>query len=508
MLAIAGFLQLSTMGVAPYLHLDEFMIVDLGRTVMDPRTDWSIAWIAGSDRPVFFWFYLGSVAQELVFRAAGEYGPRVFALCGALLASGIMLRYLLLRGTQRIPARVLGLAFLLDPLFVQSYSMGRLDSWALASGLLACMLLREIDGPQSLRRPSYSRVILAGAVMAAGWLIWPSSVFLLPLLAIELREAAVRYRTIPQRLTAVGSFGLGCIGAGLVLMLPLTPVVIGQLPGLADGIATNTRSGSAAEPLSAAYYLAQLRELIRILKFSPVTVILVLLTVLRRPKQDLVYGMLCAAGIMVLTVVYIHRVQYLLPYFIVLIAGLYPASRQPAPFARRRRPGIRKAWLAALIIWCTGISVISRTILALEHRQERNRDLVYRAAESMIGAGHYGVLMPGEFYYAGRRLGWKMYKPYLAQNEPMTPETLEKVLPRLEYVIWSGSTLPAVFRQTLTANGMHEQGTMRLYTRPARAAENVSWANGLRNLFSVQRQPYGPYTIYGRGKAQGQSINR
>ncbi len=503
-LLLAGMIHLSTIGIAPYLHLDEFMIIDLGRIVMNPGTDWSIAWLPGSDQPVFFWFYLGSVAQELVFRLAGEYGPRIFALAGALVAARVMLSYLLLRRTRRIQAAVLSLVFLLDPLFVQSYSMGRLDSWTLACGLFTCVLLRQAKlRPQSLRRPSFGRIALAGSFMSIGWLIWPSSVFLLPLILTDLRGAASSFRTRQLQISAIGYFALGCILTALILMIPITPVIINELQSPLDGIATNTRSGSPGSPLTAEYHLAQLREFVRILKFTPFVVLLAALACLVIRKTGLVYGMLAAAGIMLVTVVYIHRVQYLLPYLIALIASLYTPPRQAAYLARRRRPRLKLAGLAALLLWCTGLSVITRTILALEHRQERNRDLVSRAAASMIGPGHHGVLMPGEFYYAGRRLGWKMYKPYLAQNEPLKPETLEKVLPHLEYVIWSGSSLPAVFERALTRNGLHRQGNFRIYPQPMAGGEASSWINGIRNLFSLQRRPYGPYIVYARHQKPG-----
>lgn len=507
-LLVAGLIQVSTIGFAPYLHLDEFMIIDLGRIVMNPGTDWSIAWLPGADQPVFFWFYLGSVAQELVFRLAGEYGPRIFALAGALLAARVMLSYLLLRGTRRVPAAVLSLVFLLDPLFVQSYSMGRLDSWTLACGLFSCALLRQAKlRPQSLRRPSFGRIILAGSFMSIGYLIWPSSVFLLPLILTELRGAAFRFRSMPHRMSAIGFFGLGCLLTGLVLLLPLASLVMGQLQSLGDGITTNTRSGTPESPLTAGYYVAQLREFLRILKYTPVVVLLAAIACLRPRRKDLVYGMLAAIGVMLVTVVYIHRVQYLLPYFIALIAGLYPAARQAAYRQRRRRSGLRLAALSGLLIWCTGLSVITRTVLALEYRSERDRNLVYQAAESLIGAGHHGVLMPGEFYYAGRRLGWKMYKPYLAQNEPLTPGALEKVLPHLEYVIWSGNSLPLVFKNALTRNGLHEHGTLQVYRRPMADRKAPSRLDGIRNLFSLQRQPYGPYIIYARSKTPGAELN-
>jgi len=46
----------ATLQVAPFLHMDELLTVDLGRIMLHPRTDWSIAWMAERSQPSFFFF--------------------------------------------------------------------------------------------------------------------------------------------------------------------------------------------------------------------------------------------------------------------------------------------------------------------------------------------------------------------------------------------------------------------------------------------------------------------
>src|SRR3954454_11949518 len=75
-LAVISVIFLISMDIAPYLHTDEFTIIDLGRIILHPNTNWSITWMTEMDQPVFVWFYLGPVLQEFAFQL-GQYGPRI-----------------------------------------------------------------------------------------------------------------------------------------------------------------------------------------------------------------------------------------------------------------------------------------------------------------------------------------------------------------------------------------------------------------------------------------------
>src|SRR5690606_24462711 len=183
-LALISIIYLIAMVKVPILYGDLFMNIDLGRIVLNPETDWAITWMTKQAQPVFLFNYLGIVLQEYVFQWIGLFGPMVFTLLGALAAATLMAKWLLSRGVSGRASFVLSLVFLLDPLFVQSYTVGRLDSWTIALCLGVCVLLR------SAVRADYSflqiRFFFAGALAAVAFFTWPSVIFLFPLILWEL----------------------------------------------------------------------------------------------------------------------------------------------------------------------------------------------------------------------------------------------------------------------------------------------------------------------------------
>ena len=81
-----------------------------------------------------------------------------------------------------------------------------------------------------------------------------------------------------------------------------------------------------------------------------------------------------------------------------------------------RKMNRKQAWqriklvgLPLLLCWCIFLLIFLRTTLALDKKESRNRDLIYYAAQSMIGRGSHNVFAPYEFYYAARSLNWKLY---------------------------------------------------------------------------------------------------
>lgn len=81
------------LNVAPFLHIDEFMTVDLGRVILQPDSAWSIAWMTERSQPAFVFFYIGPVLQELAYLGLGEYGPRISGVEGAFVAATAIVRY-------------------------------------------------------------------------------------------------------------------------------------------------------------------------------------------------------------------------------------------------------------------------------------------------------------------------------------------------------------------------------------------------------------------------------
>ncbi|HEX9150601.1 MAG TPA: hypothetical protein VF842_00870, partial [Flavobacterium sp.] len=293
------------------------MIVDLGRIILDPNTDWAITWMTKSDSPVLLWSYIGPVFQELSFRTMGELGPRVMGLVGAVLAANAMLFYLLARGTSQTAALTLSLVFLLDPLFVQSYTMGRVDGWAIAFCITSCYVL---TGSMTVLTKKQLKIqaFMAGGLGSIGFLIWPSAIFLFPLIVYQLLILCFERKSI----LAMAYFILGAVIIGFSLLLPISLRIYQQFDRVVDGLLVNLKHASDMPDSRLLNYFHSALELLRILKFTPFLVLFAFISVSRR-KSGLILAASATILLLLITLVYIHRVIYLLPLFIVSIALEY-----------------------------------------------------------------------------------------------------------------------------------------------------------------------------------------
>lgn len=507
-LALISAILLITMDVAPYLYSDEFMIVDLGRVILHPSTNWSIAWLTNLDKPVFLWSYIGPVLQELNYEMIGQYGPRIFAILGGIAAEITVVAWLLSRGTQTKAAFILGFIFLLDPIFVQAFTMGRVDAWAIAFCIASCWLLRK-DSNFLSNRILNRHIFLSGSFAVVAFFVWPSALFLYPLI---LSELIILHKTLQGNQNAKRrsfkpffTFFFGGLIAVILLLIPIIPHLFFQIQNIIEGFKTNVRSGPSNESKSVATYaLNQFIEIFRVLKFSPIIILLALISFIVSAKRQiaLLIALATSIFIMILTVVYIHRVLYLLPYFMAFAANLFQVKRDRNISSILEK--VKKTGLGTAVAWAVFFSLLIRTTLALNKTEERNRQLVYDAARALIGEGHYKVLIiPYEFYYPGRLLGWEMYKPYLAQNDPLTAPILKQVLPHVDFVITHHlSEMTGDFVQQLNASGFTDKGIYEVYDKPLEFSEQYHGITTnnirVRNLYSIFRKPYGPYKLFVR----------
>lgn len=495
---------ISEMDVAPYLHGDEFMIVDLGRIILHPDSNWSITWMVERNEPAFIFFYIGPVINEIAYEFLGEYGPRILGLLGALVASAVMLGWLISRKTPAFIAFLLSVVFLLDPIFVQSYTIGRVDGWAMTYGLLACLSLRSaITYKKKIERS----IIAAGVFTSLAVFIWPSSVFLFPLIIGELFYLNREYRKQKNKSnTAIKNyvlFGMTGVAATILLMVPITPQLHSFFTNIVDSVLVNLYRGSSASEYSGVLInLNPLLELFRGLKFTPILVLLALISAFVRRDTILILGAFFVAILMFCTMVYLHRVQYLLPYLIVIVAGLY--IREPiknkSKLLNNSLSKIRLYGGILMIVWAISISLITRSILAMEKSNDRDRNLVFEAALNMVGPGEHNVyLSTPEFYLAGRALGWKMYRRYSEVGSPLTSESILPIVSKIEYVILGKGDVTEKFDSELAEKGFLDSQWFYLYKEPA-AEFNGETTNEhrLRNLFSIFERPYGPYKLYVR----------
>ena len=495
------------MNTAPFLHIDEFMIVDLGRVVLNPNTDWSIAWVVDKGYPTYSLFYVGPVLQELSTHVLGQYGPRISGVVGALAAATVMVSWLLTKALPKYAAFVLGLVFLLDPIIVQAFTLGRVDGWAMAVSLLSCYILGDINNGVVNRISVNWRIFIAGGLAALAFFIWPSSVLLYPLIILELSRTIyrqwVKVKSLKDVFYSLFLLAVGGVSVCLTLILPIASQLYELIEVVLKAFTTNLRYGpEKAQEVAIKDSAEPILSLLKVLKFSPFLLFFAIVGCILRRDKGLIIAGLVATILVLSTLVYIHRVQYLLPYLIYFVAGVYALDRSAknTHSFNKLLSWIKVAPLVILLSWSVFISLIARTALALHESSERSRSLISKAANAMIGPGDHAVYLPGpEFYYVGRSLGWRMYRPYAALGDTLSVGMLQKTLPHINYVIMPLWEEEEAFHQQLNQAGLHDAGWYYVYNKyEVNHDDKTTNIDRLRSLFSIPQQPYGPYKLYAR----------
>lgn len=502
--AVVLLLFFNIMEVAPFLHIDEFMTVDLGRVILHPDSTWSIAWMVEREQPAFVFFYIGPLLQEYMYQLLGQYGPRISGILGALMAATAMVGWLLSKRTPQHAAFILGLAFLLDPIFVQAYTIGRVDGWTIAACLTACWVLRNSILVDESVRTFKVQLITAGSLTAFSFFIWPSAIFLIPLISLEL-SGVVKKCNQSGRGWQLDShpvllFVTGGVVTTLVLIIPVAPQLREFYGNVLEGILINSRTSSSNAALTHNTINFQpLIHLFQVLKFSPVLLLCAVLGIAKEKEWKLLFAGGVVVALMLFTVVYSHRILYLLPYFTAGAALLF--HRNNNGNIERILLKARSFSLISLLLWSVGLSVVLRTIAAFEGKKEREREQIDRIANSMIGVGGHKVYSyPYEFYYTGRSFGWKMFKPYLAVgDDPLqNPKVLKQTLAQVDYAILPKHRISSALELQLRDSGMELKGTYQLYAPSMTEQQNnrVTLLDRVRHFYFIPRMPYGPYVLY------------
>ncbi|CAM4102799.1 glycosyltransferase 87 family protein [Gillisia limnaea] len=495
-ISIIFLIFLGTVDKGAYLHPDEFVIIDLGKNILNPNVDWSIAWVIEQQKPAILISYIGATIQEIVFEYFGQFGPRIFAILGALAAATALVKYLLLRGVSIRPTFFLGLIFLLDPLIVQAFTIGRIDGWVMFLCISCCWVLRsEINFFASKKSNLNTKFLFAGSLISLAIFTWPSAIFFFPLIGLELSEQ-ISYewkneKRIRVILNILFLFMFGAVISIALLVLPFSEQLFSQWSLIKETITYNTHAGSSdINGFNTA--LENSIELLRVLKFSPFVVLLAIISLIKFKQTYLFVAILAVIILMLITVVYINRVQYLVPYFIIGIGLLYNKD-----YSKSDPRSLIFSGIYTLLFWSIGLSLIVRSFLAFDGKAERDRGLLDKAAFSMVGYGDHKVYIPHEFYYSGRSLNWKMYKIYEAHNDPLNLETWEKILPNVDFIIvreYSKS-----FQKSIENAGLVDRGIYHIYEEPPKPFDGITNNEvRIRNLYSIFRKPYGPYRLYAR----------
>ncbi|ANE49247.1 hypothetical protein [Flavisolibacter tropicus] len=517
-LFIAFFIQVFTVDVLPHMQQDEAQITDYGRLALHPESNWSVTWLTGEEKPLFLWSYLGPVIDEVSYQLGGPngLGPRIASLLGGLLAATMALGWLRSRKVPLPAAFGLSLALLLDPLFVLSQRMARVDCWVVAVCLASCWLLRDAAGIRG--RFIKIRIIVAGILAGTALLIWPSAVFLYPLIALEfshfVRGEIHTGRSWKSVVVVSLWFFASALVAVILLLIPIREhlyVIIGDMTNM---ISLNTKSSQSQT--SQLEHIFQLQSWAKIGKaliktFTPFLPILALIGAFYRREKGLLFVSLATLGLMMATLVYEFRVLYLFPYFIAFAGGIYfKFSLNPPSRVFRQISSIA---LIAVIAWSVIISLVVRSVLAYESKTSMGRSKIQHAAASTIGPGKHKVFMAFtyEFYYAGRSLGWELYTPYInfsydglgnwiRNNDYEPKDKFVKLLSGMDYAIFPKSAITQELSTELAKSGLNYCSIILLVGKD-HENDNKTIDSRTKNIlfwFLKGKEYYGDYFLYSR----------
>lgn len=199
-----------SMRTSPPVWIDEVMIVDYGRVMLDDKPrDIAVTYNLEANRPVKPVPWLGCVIQELAWRVTGSLlGPRWVATLGSLL--GVVFLAVWLCGhatssTEVWAALTLCGTWFLESTFLDSYRGARVDGLAVACVMASLLLAQGKAGAW--------RLLLAGVLLSASFFVWIRAVITWPVVLLAFAD---KERKAPALLTLVMGMAIG----GLMLVGP------------------------------------------------------------------------------------------------------------------------------------------------------------------------------------------------------------------------------------------------------------------------------------------------
>jgi hypothetical protein len=446
---------LLTLTMTPPVWVDEGHIVEYGRLFLDPQSSWSLHWHDG--HTTIPWYFVGALLQELATRASMPScaGTRLVSLAGALIASSMFVRWLLLRRTTPAAALLLGLLVLFDPNFAAAYRGGRLDGWTLS---LAFSALCLIIAP----RARIATMIGAGALLALAFFVWPSVTFLFPLVALEL------WRTRPLANEPRWKEWAAVIAGGSLMFALLLTIAALQIGDLWHHITRQLFRAQMSPRPAPLEVLTKLRYLINLLFVQdPWNLPLLIACWGTSASRSTLLAALLPATLMIGTIVYGNRVIYLLPY----LAVFYAEALSDRTTLQGLRARVAWGALALGVLVGGGVSLVLRSGNAWLARAARDERLL-QVATGTIPRDARVCLDSFEFYFVGRSNGWRMYTA--------TPGTL----PQCEYMISNSPLVRPTLQPALGEAGFEPAATLLLDR-----AESIP-VYGARG--------YGPYLVFRR----------
>lgn len=474
-------IQLLTIDVLNLLYHDEAQIIDYGRLTFTPNSTWSVTWLIGEEKPILLWSYLGPLISEVSFILSGysSLGPKISALIGGLFASTMALGWLLARKVPTYAAFGLSLVLLVDPLFLMSQRIGRVDSWVFGMCLACCWLLRKTDIEANSSILKW-QLVLAGGLTAVAALLWPSAVLLFPLIAYELllsnnksNEFIINWK---RAITKSICFLCGGIIFFIFLLIPIWENVLVIFGDITNIVSYNVNSStSLQERLFAIFNYHQWLKMVKafVKTFSPILPFFAIIGILIRFNWKIFTITAITLCIIFSSQIYEQRLLYLFPYFILIISSLFVKLSQ-------RPPSLQLLWFskAALIIlvsWSVIISLFIRTSFGISKPAKSQQERIQQVASHYIGRGNYRIFLAFtyEFYFAGRSLGWQLYTPYVQfnhtedgqwvrGNEYEPKDRFVKLLSSMDYAIFPLGSMDEKLAESLGASGLRYCDTINV----------------------------------------------
>lgn len=422
---VIAVVQFQTLEIDPPVNQDEVQIIDLGRTILEPSSGWSMTWYVQGGHPTQYYTYIGIVLQEWAARSTipSNLGPRLVAMLAAILAASCALGWLVSRGTAPWVALLIALALLLDPIFSNIYRGGRIDGWAMASCMASCWLLCLARERAARGLPVNVMTFAAGAFVALSFFLWASAPILFPLVLLEcfyLARALNRSRT-----TAAGSWratAFFSLGGGLSFAVLILPVLVNYEIFSASVLAMFESQSLVAGVQNPVFGLFA--------TYDPALLLAVIAAFAVRRDWGLVIALTLSLLLAHRTAIYLPRIIYLLPYGLAAIAFAWPAANGRS-MGRYAEFG-RYATLAFLLLFNTYQVLLKRPAVAMAQHPANDPQQLLAAMENVIGTGPYRVLLEEwQFYYAGRDLGWHMF----LHSNPVDKQQYIEFLSSMDYVI-------------------------------------------------------------------------
>lgn len=468
-LVLVFVVQLITLDDLLLIYQDQVQIIDYGRITLNPKSDWSLAWRIEEEKPILLWSYIGPLIAEMSFKFGGPVviGSRIASLLGGMTAATMAFGWLKSRKVPDYAAFGLSLAFLVDPLFVLSQRIGRMDSWVMALCLASCWILRTTNTKQSPIIPK-EKLILGGGIAAISALTWPSAIFLFPLIFLELlnltgERTGNKWRTVILRLVY---FGVGGVTMTILLLIPIWENLVMILNDMNTMIARNVDSSTSIFERFFSIFEYQLWfKLIKayVKTLTPFFLLAIAGGFFRREK-GLIFVTIISIAAIFASLVYELRALYLLPYFVGLAGGVYLRVKDN-PSVKIRR--FTRIGLYGLVIWSVGISLFFRTALGLESKKHSQQEEIFEVAKTSIGPGNYKVFLgfTYEFYFVGRSLNWQLYSPYikyeydsegnwLSDNKYEPKEKFVALLSKMDYAIFQRDAVDEKLMEQLSLSGL------------------------------------------------------